>query len=208
MKKLFVVILAAFSLTAFAGNNNGGSNNNGPTNNNTSVIASPVANASAVAVGQGGNASAVGFGGAGGSAYVGNYVDIYNRATADQQQKQSQGQGQGQQQSSTQANSQSMTYNESSNVHYSGKYTVKSAPAISAPPAYATSPCRIALSGGVSVVGLGVSAGGSVEDEGCTLRENARILNSLGANDAALRLMCNDAKVAQVLGATTCPSKE
>jgi hypothetical protein len=180
MKKLLVAILAAISFSAFA---------SGPSfGGTTNVVASPVANATAV--GQGGNAFAVG---TGGNAYAGNYTEVYNKAIADQQQKQAQGQSQ------QQANSQNMTYNQSPEVHYSGKYTVKSTPDVSAPPAYATSPCRIALSGGVSVIGLGLSAGGSVEDEGCTLRENARILNSLGANNAALRLMCNDAKVAAVL---------
>ena len=144
------------------------------------------ANASASAVGHGGNAT-------GGNAYAGNYNEIYNKATAQQAQLQ------GQAQSQKQANQQNMTYNESSDVHYSGKYTVKSAPGVFAPAAHATAPCRIAISGGVSVIGWGASLGTSVEDEGCNMRENARILNSLGAGDAALKLMCNDEKVAAVL---------
>lgn len=193
MKKLFVTLLAAISMSAFA------TSPTPSTNNEASAAATAVASGgNAVAVGQGGNATSI----------VG--VDVSNKVYTSQGQGQQQGQLQGQQQTQAnkQTNSQSMTYNESSATHYSGSYTVKSAPALMAPAAYATSPCRIALSGGVSVIGLGVSAGGSVEDEGCTLRENARILNALGANDAALRLMCNDAKVAQVLGAVTCPSKE
>lgn len=154
----------------------------------TAAMATPLvgdtttANASATAVG---------------NAYAGNYNEIYNKATAQQAQGQLQGQAQGQKQ--TQANQQNMTYNESSDVHYSGKYTVKSAPGVFAPAAHATAPCRIAISGGVSVIGWGASLGTSVEDEGCNMRENARILNSLGASDAALKLMCNDEKVAAVL---------
>lgn len=155
---------------------------------NTGDTTTSNANASASAVGHGGNAT-------GGNAYAGNYNEIYNKATA--QQAQLQGQAQGQKQ--TQANQQNMTYNESSDVHYSGKYTVKSAPGVFAPAAHATAPCRIAISGGVSVIGWGASLGTSVEDEGCNMRENARILNSLGAGDAALKLMCNDEKVAAVL---------
>lgn len=192
MKKLFVSALTAiatlFTMPAFATSFNTGD--------------TTTATASASAVGHGGNAYATG-GNAAAIVGVGVDVDVSNKASAQQAQNQGQQQGQVQGQSQNQANkqtnSQSMTYNESPNVHYSGKYTVKSAPAVFAPAAYATSPCRIALSGGVSVIGLGLSAGGSVEDEGCTLRENARILNSLGANDAALKLMCNDPKVAEVL---------
>lgn len=149
---------------------------------NTGDTTTSNAAASASAVGHGGNAT-------GGNAYAGNYNEIYNKATAQQAQGQKQ----------TQANQQNMTYNESSDVHYSGKYTVKSAPGVFAPAAHATAPCRIAISGGVSVIGWGASLGTSVEDEGCNMRENARILNSLGASDAALKLMCNDEKVAAVL---------
>ena len=194
MKKLIVSAIAAittlFTIPAFAT-----SIHTGDTTTST---------ASASAVGHGGNAYATG-GNATAIVGVGVDVDVSNKASAQQAQNQGQHQGQVQGQSQNQANkqtnSQTMTYNESPNVHYSGKYTVKSTPSVFAPAAYATSPCRIAISGGVSVIGWGASMGGSVEDEGCTLRENARILNSLGANEAALKLMCNEPKVAEVLEA-------
>lgn len=180
MKSLISIIAAAFiSTSAFATTPILGGDTTIAT-----ASANPIANATSVS-----NATAVG------SAVVG----VVTNQDQIQGQAQGQQQGQSQNQANKQTNSQSMTYNESPDVHYSGKYTVKTNAAVFAPSAYASSPCRIGLSGGVSLVGLGLSAGGSVEDEGCTIRENARILNALGANDAALRLMCNDAKVAEVL---------
>jgi hypothetical protein len=188
MKKIITLLAASMlSVSAFAGGSFLGDTTT------ATAIANPIANATSVS-----NATAVGHA----SAVVGVVTN------QDQVQGQLQGQQQGQSQTSKQANTQSMTYNESSNVHYSGKYTVKTNAAVFAPNAYASSPCRIGLSAGVSVVGLGLSGGGSVEDEGCTMRENARILNSLGANEAALLLMCSDANVARVLSICPQPAAE
>ena len=84
--------------------------------------------------------------------------------------------------------------------------TIRSVPDPYAPTVNATSPCRIAVSAGVAVVGIGVSGGGSVEDDPCNLRETARLLDGIGQREAAARLMCNDARAAAALGATVCPS--
>jgi len=190
MKKIITLLAASMlSVSAFAGGSILGDTTT------ATAIANPVANATSVS-----NATAVGHA----SAVVG----VVTNQDQLQGQVQGQQQGQSQNQANKQTNSQNMTYNESSNVHYSGKYTVKTNAAVFAPNAYASSPCRIGLSAGVSVVGLGLSGGGSVEDEGCTMRENARILNSLGANEAALLLMCSDANVARVLSICPQPAAE
>lgn len=67
-----------------------------------------------------------------------------------------------------------------------------------------TAPCRIAVGVSGGWIGGALGFGTSVEDEGCTLRENARLLHNFGEKAAALKLMCNDAKVAAVL--SICPA--
>jgi len=61
-----------------------------------------------------------------------------------------------------------------------GTLTIRQAPQIYAPNAMPTAPCRIALSGGVSVVQIGITAGGSVADLKCNWRENDRMCQSSG----------------------------
>jgi len=58
----------------------------------------------------------------------------------------------------------------------------------------------------VGVIGGAAGFGYSVEDEGCTMRENARLLNNLGEKAAALKLLCNDEKVAAVLAVCAAPA--
>lgn len=84
--------------------------------------------------------------------------------------------------------------------------TVRMVPDPYAPTMNATAPCRISVSGGVTVIGFGVSGGGSVEDDPCNLRETARLLDGIGQREAAARVMCNDARAAEALGAIVCPS--
>jgi len=79
--------------------------------------------------------------------------------------------------------------------------TVGAAPDVLTTP---TAPCRIAVGVSGGWIGGALGFGGSTEDEGCTLRENARLLYNFGEKAAALKLMCNDAKVAAVLAAV-CP---
>lgn len=74
------------------------------------------------------------------------------------------------------------------------------APAVSAPAVMTSAPCYVGVSGGASIVGLGVSFGNGVEDPGCTLRETARLLHGIGQRDAAVRVMCNDPIAAKALG--------
>ena len=73
-----------------------------------------------------------------------------------------------------------------------------------APTVGATAPCRIAVSAGIAVIGIGVSGGGSVEDDPCNLRETARLLDGIGQREAAARVMCGDPRAADALGAGIC----
>lgn len=65
-------------------------------------------------------------------------------------------------------------------LDHTGTSTVRMAPQVYAPSMGVTAPCRIALSAGVSVVAVGVVAGGSVEDLKCNWRENDRHCISAG----------------------------
>ena len=113
-----------------------------------------------------------------------------------QGQDQHQGQAQGQEQTSTssaqqdQANQQNIEFNSST----PDDITIRNVPSLSSPNAYPTSPCRIAVSGGLVFAGGGASAGGSVEDPGCTLREDARTFSELGVPAMGLYLMCSQAE--------------
>lgn len=84
--------------------------------------------------------------------------------------------------------------------------TLRTVPDAYAPTMNATAPCRISVSAGVAVIGIGVSGGGSVEDDPCNLRETARLLDGIGQRDAAARVMCNDRRAAEALGESICPS--
>ena len=188
MKKLLPLLLFAVSLTASAIGL--GNDNSGGTSINTNVN----------------------------SAYAGAYADAYARATAQQAQMQGQLQAQRQQQAQQQGNvqgttvggqnsavtvgGQTTTYTSPAEVRsiQDGTATLRTVPPVSAPAALPTAPCRISHSAGVAVVGFGLSGGTSTEDVGCTMRENARILDALGERTAALLLMCFNEQVAQVLG--------
>lgn len=82
--------------------------------------------------------------------------------------------------------------------------TVRTVPDAYAPTMSATAPCRIAVSAGVAVIGIGVSGGGSVEDDPCNLRETARLLDGIGQREAAARIMCGDPRAAEALGGNIC----
>jgi hypothetical protein len=82
--------------------------------------------------------------------------------------------------------------------------TVGQAPDVLATP---TAPCRISVGISGGWLGGAIGFGSSTEDEGCTLRENARLLHNFGQKEAALKLMCNDAKVAAVLSVCATPAQ-
>jgi hypothetical protein len=93
----------------------------------------------------------------------------------------------------------SITTNNPGTITYGGEYKLRStgvAPDMIASP---TAPCRIGVGISGGWVGGALGIGSSVLDEGCELRENARLLNNLGKQTAAVQLLCNDKKVAAVL---------
>jgi hypothetical protein len=72
---------------------------------------------------------------------------------------------------------------------------ISTAPAIFAPAMQPTAPCTTAMTGGVSVVGFGLSLGGNLEDKECTRREFARVLAQMGHSDAGLAMLCGNEEV-------------
>ena len=63
------------------------------------------------------------------------------------------------------------------------------------------------MSGGVQLVGIGLSSGMYRQDEECNRRLNAITLSNLGMKVASVSLMCQDAAVwrAMFMSATPCP---
>jgi len=67
--------------------------------------------------------------------------------------------------------------------------------------------CLQSISGGVQLVGFGLSSGKYVQDTECNRRRNAITLSNMGMKIAAVSLMCQNADVwrAMLLAATPCP---
>ena len=73
--------------------------------------------------------------------------------------------------------------------------TIRNSPQVFAPAMQPTTPCTSVMSGGMSVVGFGLSLGGSYEDKECTRREFARVLAQMGYPDAGLAVLCRNEEV-------------
>lgn len=112
--------------------------------------------------------------------------------------KQDQSQNQGQSQEATGG------YAEATGGDNSFAYSQRrQAPAISAPPVYASGPCAVGASGGISTPVGGISGGKVVESESCNRRELARVLTPL--NPAlALKLLCADPLLAGIASESEC----
>jgi hypothetical protein len=69
--------------------------------------------------------------------------------------------------------------------------------------------CLGAASGGLSLMGLGLTFGRTTPDEGCHIRLAARQLHAFGFKKAALALMCQDSRVAEAMAAAgdVCPAR-
>jgi hypothetical protein len=82
----------------------------------------------------------------------------------------------------------------SDDVTYHGGYTVKSAPPIQAAALTAsiTETCWGSVSGGLSLVGVGVTAAATIKDYDCNRRLNAAVAGRMGRMDIAFNLMCQD----------------
>lgn len=70
-----------------------------------------------------------------------------------------------------------------------------------------TESCLQSVSGGVQLVGFGLSSGKYMQDEECNRRRNAITLSNMGMKIAAVSLMCQNADVwrAMLMAATPCP---
>jgi len=68
--------------------------------------------------------------------------------------------------------------------------------------------CLGSASGGLSLMGTGLTFGSTVPDSGCTLRLTARQLYAFGFKAAAIALMCQDQHVAEAMATVgeACPS--
>lgn len=79
-------------------------------------------------------------------------------------------------------------------VEYKGTYTVKSAPALYAPPLVTTmtDTCMGSTSVGASFSGFGFNGGSTWTDKNCVRRLDAREFRAMGMNDVALALLCQN----------------
>ena len=70
-----------------------------------------------------------------------------------------------------------------------------------------TESCLQSVTGGVQLVGLGLSSGKYMQDTECNRRRDAITLSNMGMKVAAVSLMCQNANVwrAMLLSATPCP---
>lgn len=141
-----------------------------------------------------------------------------SQANSNQGQEQGQNQGQQQGQSSQQGQQQGQAIDTSGNVVgnssntfnfaappanttnrttlvYDGEQRIRSVPSVIAPIMNPTTPCTSTYTFGAAAMGWGASAGASVTDTECTRRESARMLQALGAADAAFSLMCGNKDV-------------
>lgn len=126
-----------------------------------------------------------------------------------QKQKQSQGQGQSQSTATTTstATETSTSTNQSQSADNKGNAQnvtineAKQTPAAPGMAAYPTAPCRVGVGVGVGVVGFSGGVSGSVLDEGCDAREDARFIREvLGDTRAAYRRACQKPEIAAALG--------
>jgi hypothetical protein len=92
-------------------------------------------------------------------------------------------------------------------VDYSGKYSVKSAPTVYAPPVGVTAPCVIGASLGVSGMGFGFGGGTGIVDTGCERRAVSSLMQSYGHIEAAKEMLCDDPTAAAAYARAGMPCK-
>ncbi len=79
-------------------------------------------------------------------------------------------------------------------VEYKGSYTMKSVPALYAPPLVTTmtDTCMGSTSVGASFSGFGFNGGSTWTDQNCVRRLDAREFRAMGMNDVAVALLCQN----------------
>lgn len=193
---VLALAIAAMSAHATGVNQNGNSNANSQTTQPTAPPVAPSAgpvynNGVGIGITSGNvtntvSTAATGIGGAGGT------------AAQKQGQKQKQAQAQKQRATATNANVQAVTIEGDA---------AAAAPRIPVATAYAagltaTGPCLGSASGGIQAAAVGISLGGTKQDEGCNRRYNAQVLDSMGMTDAAIMLLCQDDAIREAMTAT------
>ena len=113
-----------------------------------------------------------------------------SRSSSDQRQDQFQGQNQGQYQGANNDQAQSLTYNESNEMRYSGGYEVKTNTGSYAPSMDSANPCIMGVSAGASAIGGALSFGGYIVDDACVAQNNAMRLTEMGMGTVAYEVMC------------------
>ena len=113
--------------------------------------------------------------------------------------------------SSNDGNNQNITFNSSDPADKKIKQKIENVPDVSAPPMYTTAPCYVGVSGGAGVMGMGVSLGGGIEDEDCTLRSNSHFLATVMEDKmTAKMLICMksaDMRRAYEMAGDPCPKE-
>ena len=89
-------------------------------------------------------------------------------------------------------------------VEYKGTYTMKSAPALYAPPLVTTmtDTCMGSTSMGASFSGFGFNGGSTWTDKNCVRRLDAREFRAMGMNDVAIALLCQNPETQLAIEAT------
>jgi hypothetical protein len=82
---------------------------------------------------------------------------------------------------------------------YSGSYTVRNTPEVIPPSVVGGNPCAVGASGGLSLPGFGIAAGGTWADKACERRQQAALLFNMGETKVAYELMCQDERVHQAM---------
>lgn len=102
---------------------------------------------------------------------------------------------------SNQGNAQTVVNQASPGLAYSGSYNLRSAPPVGAPSLTTTltETCMGSSTGGLSLMGFGLSGGTTWKDEECIRRLNARELaQTLHEYDAAKELLCGNPEINEV----------
>ncbi len=82
---------------------------------------------------------------------------------------------------------------------YSGSYTVRNTPEVIPPSVVGGNPCAVGASGGLSLPGFGIAAGGTWADKACERRQQAALMFNMGETKVAYELMCQDEHVHQAM---------
>jgi hypothetical protein len=189
MLLLAATALAILGGSAYAQNSNSGSNSNANVNttsgSQSSSVSNPRVNVIGNSIGNGASSSTSGAKAvsstrsASRSAAVGNTTNVNVGYTGDPSG------------SSTGATDPSS----GQYIGYGGGYTVRNTPEVIPPSVMGGNPCAVGASGGMSVAGFGIAAGGTWADRACERRQQAALLFNMGEQKVALELMCQDEHV-------------